>query len=58
MKQLFAFLQGVCAKVYSGFVQHRLRTEFPCSDNLVERQVDHSSDDPRKNNGIPTVGVL
>ena len=58
MKRLLAFLQVVCAKVYSGFVQHRLRTEFPCSDNLVERRIDHPSDDPRKSNGIPTVGVL
>ena len=58
MKQLFTFLQGVCVKVYASFVQHRLQTEYPCSDNLVERRVDHSSDDPRKSNGIPTVGVL
>jgi hypothetical protein len=58
MKQLFAFLQVVCAKVYSSFVQHRLRTEFPCADNLVGRRLDHSSDDPRKSNGVPTVGIL
>jgi hypothetical protein len=58
MKQLFAFLQVVCAKVYSSFVQHRLRTEFPYADNLVGRRLDHSSDDPRKSNGVPTVGIL
>ena len=58
MKRLLAFLKVVCGKVFSDFVQHRLRTEFPCADRLTQRRIDHQSDDPRSGNGVPMVGVL
>lgn len=58
MKRLYAFLKAVCGQVFSSFVERRLSTEFPCADRLVQRRIDHQSDDPGSGNGVSIVGVL
>ncbi len=58
MRRFFALLKTVCGKLLEGFVRTRLMAELPSADELIRRQIDHPSDDPRSGSGLPMVGVL
>ena len=58
MKRLIALVKAVCGKLFSGFVESRLLAELPGADNLIQRRMEHPSDDPRTGAGPPMVGVL
>ncbi len=52
MKRYIALLKAVCGKLFSGFLVSRMLAE------LIQRPMDHPSDDPRNGADPPKVGVL
>ena len=58
MMRLISLVKAVCEKLYTGFLKGRLLSELPGADELIQRHLDHHSDDPRGPGGLPMVGVF
>ena len=58
MISLISLAKAVCGKHFAGFFRSRQLAKLGEANELIRRQKDHPSDDPRMGGGVPMIGIL